>query len=224
MRSLLTTLVFLCPPSRLKNRLLNHLGHSVHPKAQLGICLVRHVDRFEIAEGALIGHFNFFQQMALVKLEYGAQIMMSNSILGYAGFHQPETDLSDLRSLRMAKFSHVMSNHYLDCGGGIVLSENSWITGIRSTVLTHAFDPVVGGIHLAPVVLEEGAVVATSCTILPGTVVGAGALLAAGSATWTGQALAAESMHGGVPARRLAPIAVSDKAYEHGRYIPDQSS
>ena len=224
MRSRLTTLVFLLPPSRLKNRLLNHLGHSVHRTAQLGICLVRHVDRFEIAEGALIGHFNFFQQVALVKLEYGAQIMMSNSILGYAGFHESEIDPSSLRTLRMGKFSHVMSNHYLDCGGGIELSENSWITGIRSTVLTHAFDPVAGGIKLAPVLLETGSVVATSCTILPGTVVGAGALLAAGSATWTGQALAAESMHGGVPARRLAPIAMSDKAYEHGRYIPDKSS
>lgn len=209
----------------MKNRLLNRLGHSVHPKAQLGICLVRHVDRFDIAEGALIGHFNFFQQMALVELGYGAQIMLSNSILGYAGEHaNDDVDLGELRTLRMAKFSHVMSNHYLDCGGGITLGENSWITGIRSTVLTHAFDPVAGGIHLAPVVLEEGAVVSTSCTILPGTVVGAGALVAAGSATWTGQKLAGKSMHGGVPARRLAPIAMSDKAYEHGRYIPDQSS
>ena len=224
MRSLLTTLVFLFPPSRLKNRFLNRLGHSVHPTAQLGICLVRHVDRFEIAEGGLIGHFNFFQQMALVQLGYGAQIMMSNSILGYSGFHPSDIDPSNLRTLRLGTFSHVMSNHYLDCGGGVVLSEDSWITGIRSTVLTHAFDPVAGGISLAPVVLEKGAVVATSCTLLPGTVVGAGALVAAGSATWTGQSLAAESMHGGVPARRLAPITMSDQAYQHGRYVPRQSS
>lgn len=224
MRSFLTTLVFLLPPSRLKNRFLNSLGHSVHPTAQLGISLVRHVDRFDIAEGALISHFNFFQQMALVEMGYGAQIMMSNSILGYAGSGASDIDPSNLRTLRMGKFSHVMSNHYLDCGGGITLSEDSWITGIRSTVLTHAFDPVAGGIKLAPVLLEKGAVVATSCTILPGTVVGAGAIVAAGSATWTGQSLAAESMHGGVPARRLAPVVMSDEAYLHGRYIPRQSS
>lgn len=195
----------------------------MHPTAQLGICLVSQVERFDIAEGALIGHFNFFQRMALVQLGYGAQIMMSNSILGYSGFHPSEIDPGNLRTLRMGRFSHVMSNHYLDCGGGVVLSEDSWLTGIRSTVLTHAFDPVAGGIRLAPVGLEKGAVVGTSCTMLPGTVVGAGALVAAGSATWTGQELAAESVHGGVPARRLAPIAMSDTAYQHGRYIPDQS-
>jgi acetyltransferase-like isoleucine patch superfamily enzyme len=217
-------MVFLLPPTRLKNRLLNALGHSVHPTAQLGVCLVIHVKRFDIGEGALIGHFNWFQDMALVRLGYGSQIMMFNSILGYSGAHTSDIDPADLRTLRLGRFSHVLSNHYLDCGGGVVLADDAWLTGIRSTVLTHAFDPEAGGIRLAPIVLENGAVVATSCTMLPGTVVGAGALLAAGSTTWTGQELAAEAVHGGVPARRLAPITMSDAVYQHGRYIPEQSS
>lgn len=224
MRSRLTTLVFLLPPSRLKNRLLNALGHSVHPTAQLGICLVVKVKRFDLAEGALIGHFNWFQDMALVQLGYGAQIMMFNSILGYSGSHPSDIDPADLRTLRMGRFSHVMSSHYLDCGGGLALADDAWLTGIRSTVLTHVFDPDAGGIRLAPILLEKGAVVATSCTILAGTVVGAGGLLAAGSATWTGQKLVGEAVHGGVPARRLAPITMTDEVYQHGRYIPDQSS
>ncbi len=224
MRSRLTTLVFLLPPSRFKNRLLNLLGHTVHPTAQLGMCLAVRVDKFEIAEGALIGHFNFFQGMALVQLGYGAQIMMSNSILGYSGVHKTDLDPATLRTLRMGTFAHVLSNHYLDCGGGLTLSDDAWLTGIRSTILTHAFDPEAGGIRLAPVVLEKGAVVATSCTMLPGTVVGTGAIIAAGSTTWTGQKLAAEAVHGGVPARRLAPIAMSEDVYQHGRYIPKQSS
>jgi len=220
----LTTLVFLLPPSRLKNRLLNMLGHSVHPTAQLGICLVSRVDRFDIAEGALIGHLNFFQGMALVQLGYGSQIMMFNQVLGYSGSHPSDIDPGDLRTLRLGRFSHVLSSHYLDCGGGLVLEDDAWLTGIRSTVLTHAFDPDAGGIRLAPIVLENNAVVATSCTMLPGTVVGARALLAAGSTTWTGQKLAAEAVHGGVPARRLAPIAMSETVYQHGRYVSDQSS
>jgi acetyltransferase-like isoleucine patch superfamily enzyme len=200
------------------------LGHSVHPTAQLGICLVINVDRFDLAEGALIGHLNFFHGMASVQLGYGAQIMMFNWILGYSGLHPSDIDPADLRTLRMGRFAHVMSIHYLDCGGGVVLGDDAWLTGIRSTVLTHAFDPEAGGIRLAPVVLENGAVVATSCTMLPGTVVGAGVLLAAGSSTWTGQKLAAQAVHGGVPARRLAPIAMSERVYQHGRYSPDQSS
>jgi acetyltransferase-like isoleucine patch superfamily enzyme len=124
----------------------------------------------------------------------------------------------------MGRFSHIMSSHYLDCGGGVTLQDDAWITGIRSTVLTHAFDPENGGIRLSPIVLERGSVVATSCTMLPGTVIGAGALLAAGSSTWTGQELAAEAVHGGVPARRLAPISMSESVYQHGRYIPKDAS
>lgn len=217
-------LVFLLPPSRLKNRLLNALGHSVHPTAQIGICLVDRVQRFDIAEGALIHHFNWFQDMALVRLGYGSQIMMFNSILGYAGSFPSDIDPADLRTLKLGRFAHVLSNHYLDCGAGLVLADDAWLTGTRSTLLTHAFDPELGGIRLAPIVLEKGAIVATSCTMLPGTVVGAGALLAAGSTTWTGQKLAAEALHGGVPARRLAPITLSDSVYEFDRYSPDQSS
>ena len=224
MRSRLTTLVFLLPPSRLKNRLLNALGHSVHPMAQLGINLVVDVKRFEIAEGALIGHLNFIHGMNLVQLGYGAQIMMFNWILGYSGIHGTDHDPAELRTVRLARNSHVMSMHYLDCGGGLVLDEDSWLTGIRSTVLTHAFDPEAGGINLAPIVLERGAVVSTSCTMLAGTVVGTGALLAAGSTTWTGQKVAPQTINGGVPARRLAPIEMSDAVYQHGRYVPPSAS
>jgi acetyltransferase-like isoleucine patch superfamily enzyme len=124
----------------------------------------------------------------------------------------------------MGQFSHVMSSHYLDCGAGVTIHDDAWITGIRSTVLTHAFDPENGGIRLNPIVLEKGSVVATSCTMLPGTVIGAGALLAAGSTTWTGQELVAEAVHGGVPARRLAPITMPESAYKHLRYVPKGSS
>lgn len=224
MRSRLTTVVFLLPASRLKNRLLNLLGHSVHPTARLGICLVIKVERFDLAEGVLVNNFNFFQHLALVQIGYGSRIMMLNWILGGSGFESDGVDRGDLRTLKMGAHAHVISCHYLDCGGGLIMSDNSWLTGVRSTVLSHAFDPEGGGIVLEPIVLEKGAVVATSCTMLPGTVVGAGALLAAGSTTWTGQKLAPESLYGGVPARRLAPITVSDKAYQRARYGADESA
>ncbi|MBW8751445.1 MAG: hypothetical protein JF565_08470 [Propionibacteriales bacterium] len=214
MRHHLTMLVFLLPASSLKNRLLNRLGHTVHPSARIGICLAQHVDRFELAEGVRIGNFNAFRYLARVQLGRGSRIVMFNWILGGSGFEPGEDELGVRRTLRMGDQSHIISFHFLECGGGLLMADRCWITGVRSTVLSHAFDPREGGLILQPVTLKEGAVVATNCTLLPGSVVGEGALLAAGSSVWTGQELQAAHLHGGVPARRLAPIEVPDSAYE----------
>ncbi|KAB2812246.1 hypothetical protein F9L07_10605 [Pimelobacter simplex] len=76
MRQALTTLVFLLPPSRLKNRLLRRLGHVIPDTAVVGINLVRRVDRFELGEGSLIHHFNMFRDLRLVKMGIGCRIML----------------------------------------------------------------------------------------------------------------------------------------------------
>jgi acetyltransferase-like isoleucine patch superfamily enzyme len=207
-------LVFVLPPSSLKNRLLNLLGHDVHPSARVGICFAQHVDRFELAEGVVIGIWNAFRYLARVQMGRGSRIVMFNWILGGSGFEPGEDELGVRRTLRMGDQSHIISFHFLECGGGLLMEDRCWITGVRSTVMSHAFDPREGGLILQPVSLKEGAVVATNCTMLPGTTVGEGALLAAGSTTWTGQELQGGFLHGGVPARRLAPIEVPDSAYE----------
>jgi len=211
-------LVFLLPPCGLKVRLLNLLGHQVHPTATIGICLVRRVDRFEVGAGSLIHHFNLFRDLRLVRLGAGCRIMLFNQVVGDSGYEPGVTQNENLRTLRMGDDSHIISQHYLDCGGGIILGDNTWVTGIRCTLLSHAFDPVNGGVILDPVTIGDRAVVATSCTMLPGTVLGEGALLAAGSTTWTGQDAKAAHLHGGVPARRLAPVEIPRHAYDRARY------
>ncbi len=219
MRSLLTTLAFLLPFNGLKIRLLNWAGHDIHPTAHVGICLVKSVDRFEIGEGAILGHFNVIGRVRLVKLGPGSMIAFFNLItVGVSGADLPDTDdpeLADVRgTLRLGERAQVISFHMLDCSGGVVLKDNAWLTGWRTTLLSHAFDPSDGGLIAEPIVLEERAVVGTSCTILPGVVVGEGAVLAAGSALWTRQNAAAECLHGGVPARRLAPVKIPESAFE----------
>lgn len=218
MRHALTTLVFLLPSSGLKIRLLNRLGHRVHPTAQVGICLVQRVDRFDLAEGVRIGNFNIFRFMALVQMGRGSRIVMFNWVLGGSGFEPDAEDTGSLRTLRMGDHCHIISMHYLDCGGGLLMADDTWITGLRSTVLTHAFDPRDGGVILAPVTIGSGSVVSTTCTMLPGTVIGEGSLLAAGSTTWTGQQVPEACLAGGVPARRLSPMTFSPAVYQRQRY------
>jgi acetyltransferase-like isoleucine patch superfamily enzyme len=217
-RQRLMMLVFLLPSSGLKIRLLNRLGHQIHPTARFGICWVQGVDRFEVAEGVQIGNFNAFRFLKLVQIGRGSRIVMFNWILGGSGFEQGAEDHGSLRTLRMGEDAHIISMHYLDCGGGLIMHDHSWFTGIRSTVLTHAFDPVNGGLILEPVTLEKAAAISTNCTLLPGVTVGEGALLAAGSTAWTRQQIAAAHLHGGVPARRLTPITIEASLYERRRY------
>jgi acetyltransferase-like isoleucine patch superfamily enzyme len=217
-RNLLTTFAFLLPFKRLKVRLLNLLGHAIHPTAHVGISLVRGVKRFELAEGSGIGNFNVIGGLDLVTLGRGARINYFNLIMAGVTLEGEEVVRGVHRTLRMGPESRIISFHILDCSGGLIVGEDCWITGMRTTVLTHAFDPHEGGIIVEPVELKKGSLVATSCTLLPGAVVGEGALLAAGSTLWTRQELAAGSLHGGVPARRLAPITINDWVYTFQRY------
>jgi acetyltransferase-like isoleucine patch superfamily enzyme len=217
-RARLTFLVFLMPPGRIKNWLLNKLGHDIHPTAAIGICWVRGVEKFVIAEGAQINHFNVFLHMKLVQIGRGSTMVMFNWVVGGSGFEPGAEDHGSLRTLRMGASAHIISMHYLDCGGGLIMADNSWFTGVRSTVLTHAFDPVDGGIILEPVTLERAAAVSTNCTLLPGVTLGEGALLAAGSTAWTRQQIAGAHLHGGVPARRLTPITIEPSLYERRQY------
>ncbi|TCJ30164.1 acyltransferase [Nocardioides jejuensis] len=213
MRHILTTLVFLLPFKGLKVRLLRLLGHDIHPTASIGINFVQRVEHFSLAEGARIGHFNVFRFMKRVEMGRGSRMALFNWVLGGAGFEGNLEENPHLRTLRMGEGSVVISFHYLDCGGGVLMEDNSWLTGIRSTVLSHAFDPKDGGVILEPVILEKRSAAATNCTLLPGAVLGEGALLAAGSTLWTRQKAAAQCLHGGVPARRLAPIDMPDSLY-----------
>jgi len=218
MRSLLTTFAFLLPFKRLKVRILNRLGHDIHPTVLIGVCLVRHVRRFELAEGAKIGHFNQFIGLELVHLGRGSRIIYFNQVMSGFTPEPGEQRGSHYGTLWMGENAHVVTSHILDCSGGVIVGDDCWITGVRSTVLSHAFDPAEGGILLEPVELKKGAIVATSCTLLPGSVVGEGALLAAGSAVWTRQELAPGHVHGGVPARRLSPVEISPDLYDFRRY------
>jgi acetyltransferase-like isoleucine patch superfamily enzyme len=217
-QSLLTTLAFLLPFPRLKMRILNRLGHDIHPSALIGICLVRHVRRFELAEGAKIGHFNLFGGLDLVRMGRGSRIIHYNQFVSGITLEDGEEAGSDRRTFRMGDNSHIITSHFLDCSGGLIVGDDCWMTGVRSTVLTHAFDPAEGGIILEPVELKKGSIVATSCTLLPGAVVGEGALVAAGSAVWTRQQLAPAHLHGGVPARRLSPVEIAPDLYDFQRY------
>jgi acetyltransferase-like isoleucine patch superfamily enzyme len=217
-RSLLTTFAFLLPFRKVKIRLLNRLGHDIHPKTFIGICLVRNVRRFELAEGAQIGHFNLFDGLDTVRMGRGSRILLFNYFMSGITLEPGQDGGEFYRTLQMGQNSHIITFHVLDCSGGLVIDDDCWITGVRSTVLTHAFDPHDGGIIVEPVTLKKGSLVATSCTLLPGSVLGEGALLAAGSTAWTRQELAAESLHGGVPARRLSPLKVADWVYSFRRY------
>ncbi len=211
-------LVFLLPASGLKTWLLNRLGHQIHPTARIGICWVQGVELFEIAEGVQIGNFNAFRYLKLVQIGRGSRIVMFNWILGGSGFEPGAVDHGSLRTLRMGDHAHINSFHFLDCGGGLIMADSSWITDVRCTVLTHAFDPLNGGLILEPVTLEKAAAVSSNCTVLPGVTIGEGALLAAGSTAWTRQQIAAAHVHGGVPARRLTPITIESSLDERRRY------
>ncbi|CAM3604249.1 acyltransferase [Smaragdicoccus niigatensis] len=217
---MLTTLIFLLPPGRLKNRLLCRLGHDIHPLAHVGICLVRGVRRFELAEGVKIGHGNVFRGLLLVRIGLGGLIHQFNWISGDSGANKDLTELPNARSLIMARNSHIYSRHYIDCGGGIEMGEDTYITGVRSTFMSHGYEPTSGLIVLSPTRLEAKSMIALCSTILHGTVVGAGTFIAAGAVTKPNQQLEPHSLYGGSPAKRISDYEINEITYDINRYIP----
>jgi acetyltransferase-like isoleucine patch superfamily enzyme len=159
----------------------------------------------------VIGNFNVFGRMELVRLEEGARINTFNLFVPGITM-EPAVDRGVTRSLIMGPHSRIIFMHVIDVSGGVILGEEAWLTGMRSTILSHVFDPE-GGIIIEPIELKRRAVVGTNCTLLAGAVVGEGALVGAGSTLWTRQEVAADNLAGGVPARRLAKISITEEAY-----------
>jgi acetyltransferase-like isoleucine patch superfamily enzyme len=215
---MLTTLLFLLPPGRLKNRLLRMAGHDVHPTALIGYCFVRGVERFELAEGVRIGHGNVFRGIKLVRMGRGAMIHQFNWITGDSGFRPEQQDPEYGRKLLMATHAHIYSRHYVDCGGGIIMEENTWFTGVRSSIFTHSIDPETGTMLFKPVRVREGAMIAMCSTVLPGTTFGLGTFLAAGAVTKPNQTLDDRALYGGSPAKFVAPYKISETIRDWNRY------
>ena len=105
--------------------------------------------------------------------------------------------------LRIGPHSNIGDGAILDARGGLTIGENvNFSTGVHIWTAQHAWNSTGFDYEKAPVVIGSHAWIGPRVTILPGTRIGEGAVVAAGAVV-RGD-LEPYGLYGGVPARRLA--------------------
>lgn len=172
------TIVWLLPPSRLKNAILRILGHSIHPTARAGIALVWRTRDIRVGPDAKIGNFVVVKHLERLSLEEGCSLGGWNLVSSSPIFGALYPNGAQLE---MRKESAITTRHTLDCSGGIYLGAFSLVAGHGTEILTHSINLEMNAQAAYLVKIGERSFVGSRCIILGGAELPARCVLAAGS-------------------------------------------
>jgi acetyltransferase-like isoleucine patch superfamily enzyme len=197
-------LIGLLPASPSKNRMLNFVGRGwqIHADTHFGPTLLLGVERFATGAGTRIGFANVFRDLRTVEL--GAHVAIGQFNWFSAALYLVSADGDAAHaSLVCGDYCLIVSRHYVDCTGGVVLGADSGFAGLRTTVLTHSVDMREDRMQVETLRFGDHSVVFACSTLLVGAELGDWCFVAAGSVV---QSRLTESyvVYGGAPAKRIA--------------------
>lgn len=204
LRNVVSLFIGIIPASRVKNILLNRLGHRIMPDAKVGICLLWKAGRIELAAGAAIRNFNMVRNIKKISLGENASIGSWNWISAASEFAEPTPEAG---CVVLGDESGLTSRHYIDCSGGVIIGSFATVGGHRSTILSHGIDFATNRQTAKCVYIGDWTFVSTGCTFLKGSVLPDRSVLAAGGVlTESKSTQSPEGLFGGVPAKRIKDI------------------
>jgi acetyltransferase-like isoleucine patch superfamily enzyme len=152
MKAKISAIIALLLPSFIAVRLLNLLGHRIHPTAKIGFSWLQ-CQTIEMAKNSKVGHLNLIRIISLhmaedasirkmnrmkgpfrLKMDKQAAIGNSNSI--YRGAYPITLGEAELR---MGRLAIITSKHSLDCTRSISIGDYSTISGFGTQFWTHGF-------------------------------------------------------------------------------------
>lgn len=181
-------LVVIPLPQRMKaSALRNLLGWTIGYGVSIGLSYVD-ADSVNLDDGVHIGHFNSFRNLAHLEMGKGSYVKNFNSFAGSTHW------LKQLPSrVTLGSKVSVMSHHFADCAGTLVIEDNVMIGGRSTEIYTHTltleqtvgfYQDLATGRTLVPttVIIGKGAYIGARCTLVscvvpPGAMVGAGAVV-----------------------------------------------
>lgn len=204
LRRLLALLVVALPGGARRWVHVRLLGHEVHPTARIGRSFID-VERLVMGPGAVIGHLNLIRGLELVRLDENALLSALNWVNAVGRDKDFFAGIDRELALILGVNASIQMMNLIDCCDRVELKDHSHIAGYWSLVMTHSVDVATGRQSVKPIVLEERALVATRCTLLPGARVPRYGLVVAGSVVT--RALPKEwTIYAGVPAKVLGPL------------------
>lgn len=171
-------LLLLCAilPNPLKIALYRALGFRIGKNVRIGISYIN-ARSVEIGDDSHIGHFNSFRDLNLLSVGKGVYIRNFNEASGLTD------DVMWPAEFVIEDGVQIMSRHFFDCPGRILLEEKALIGGRETQLWTHGRNMIPDG----SVALQPGSVrvgrnvyVGARCTLV-GCTVPDGATVAAAS-------------------------------------------
>jgi acetyltransferase-like isoleucine patch superfamily enzyme len=195
-------------PWGLKRRFLRRVfGYEIHPTARIGYSWF-FPGHLVMEEGARVDHLTLCHGVEEVRLGPHSIISNLNWITGepyetrpglYAGYPDRRPELI------LGEHSGIVKRHYVDCTDSVTIERYAVLGGIRTTLLSHAYDIDTGSVRAAPVVIREYCLVSGNCTILPGSSLPPYSILGAASLLNKVHEQS-HRLYGGVPAREIKEL------------------
>lgn len=223
MRGLLSTFVGLWPAGRLKNWVLNRLGHSIDPLAHVSPVLLLGSTTLHLAASARVGTLSAFRSVRLI-VERNAEIGQLNWVSA-APFLASESESPNAGSLVIKEHASVTNRHYFDVPGGVIVERFATVAGVRSVFFTHGIDVNTNELVTGPIHIGEYSMVGSSVNVTLGSTVPAFSVVGMGATVVPGLSTPAR-LYTGTPAREKAPIDASAPYFTrtHGAVPPRRRS
>lgn len=186
-------------PRRIKNCILNILGHDIDSSAKLGFFLARSGTKLVAKRGAKIGHFNYFS-CDEVYVDSFSNIGIGNVFKGHFSVHLSQSSsvgnfnkfinggeslVQDMSKFSIDRNSNITSSHYLDMTGSIKIGQNTVVGGRESQFWTHGFQHFNNGKERCridgDIIIEDGVYLGSRVTINPSVHISTGVSLGAGA-------------------------------------------
>jgi len=205
-KALVVLFAGLLPASTMKNRLLNLLGHSIHPTATIGSIVLFKILRIEIGARTHIWSGNLFRNLRGVRIGTDGTIMRWNSASAIPRFRKSEgADLATVGILSLGDHVLITIGHDLDCSGGVFMESWSAIAGKETLIYSHAYDPSQHVLACAVTRIGYSSFIAARTTMAAGATLPDYSVLAMGGVLMPG-ATKIKTLYGGVPAKPIRDI------------------
>lgn len=168
-------------PWYFRRPLLNLItGVNISRTARVGMSIVL-ARKVVLEEGAIIGHFNFVNEIDSLYFERFAKLGRSNWVTGANSSSRMFSASERKCELFIGEHARVTASHYIDCTGGVLIGAYSTIAGTRTQILTHSIDVRVSKQVCNPAVVGKYCFVGTGSILLMGSVLPDYSVLGAGS-------------------------------------------
>jgi acetyltransferase-like isoleucine patch superfamily enzyme len=191
-------------------------GHKIGKHVRIGLTWID-VDKLEIGDHVVIGHFNRIKGIPEVRIGNHTTIATGNTFTSTSEFTKPDAiaQRQNCPKLIIGEHCGIAMLHYFDVQDAFTIGEYTTIAGVYSVFFTHYIDVISNLQSAKPIKIGKYCMVGSSVRFAPGTCVPDYCVIGMGSiVTKTFNDADSYTLLAGNPARVIRQLP-RDSAYFH---------